>query len=213
MTPFLEMWRRRVALLAVAGLFAIGNLALFWGYRSSTQTRRAALEARRDELRRTVEASEAEATRLAGQRERLSGVSSAIEEFYGRRIGPERETLAPVVAEVHAILKDTGVAAQQISYATTQAPKLPLLQMRIAFTVQCDYARFKRLLHAFESSHRWIVVRDVSISRDADRPGSVQVQMEAVTYFSEPAGAPVTESKPAKAGAARKAPAVARKAG
>ncbi len=213
MSALLSTWRRRLPLLAVAGLFAVGNLALFWGYRSSTQIRRAALEARRDELRRTVEASEAEATRLAGQRERLSGVSSAIEEFYGRRIGTERETLAPVVAELHAILKDTGVAVPQISYATAQVPKLPLLQMRITFTVQCDYARFKRLLHAFESSRRWIVVRGVSIGRDADRPGSVQVQLEAVTYFSEPEGAQAPQSRPAKAGAARSAPAVARKAG
>jgi len=213
MSPFLALWRRRLPLLAAAGLFAAGNLALFWGYRSSTEARRAALEARRDELRRSVDAAESEATRLAGQRERLSGVSSAIEEFYGHRVGPEREMLAPVVAELHAILKETGVAAPQISYATTQAPKLPLLQMRIGFSVQSDYGRLKRLLQAFESSRRWIAVRDLSIGRDADRPGAVQVQLDLVTYFSEPEGAPGPEKKPEKAGVAGKPAAAPRKAG
>jgi hypothetical protein len=59
---------------------------------------------RRDELKRSVEAREAEATRLSGQRERLSGVSEAMEEFYGRRIGTQEETLASLVADLHAAL-------------------------------------------------------------------------------------------------------------
>ncbi len=179
------MWRRRLPLLAAALLFAGGNLALLLGYRSITQTRREALEARRDGLKSSVEAREAEAERLSGQEERLSGVSSAIEEFYGRRIGPERETLAPIVDELHAILKETGVAATQISYTTTAVEKLPIAQMRINFSIKCDYARFKKLLRAFESSRRWIVVRDVSISRDTEQSGSVLVQLDLVTYFAE----------------------------
>lgn len=213
MIPRLRMWRRRLPLLAAASVFAAGNLALFLGYRSSTQTRRAGLEARRDDLRRSVDAREGEATRLTAQRERLSGVSSAIEEFYGRRIGTERETLAPVVAEVHAILKEAGVSAPQISYTTTPAQKLPLVQMRIAFSVRCDYPRFKQLLRAFEGSRRWIVVRDVSINRDNERPGSVQVQIDLVTYFSEREGAPGSPEKPEKAGKADKGAVPARKTG
>lgn len=185
-----SMWRRRLPLLTGAFLFAAGNLALFFGYRSSTEARRTALEARRDDLRRTVEAHEAEAAKLAGQRGRLSEVSSAIEEFYGKRIGPERETLAAVVGELHAILKEAGVAAPQISYATAVVQKLPLSQMRISFPVRCDYARFKKLLHAFEASRRWLVVRGISIGKDTDQPGSVQVQIELVTYFAEREGAP-----------------------
>ena len=50
-------------------------------------TRREALEARRDALTARRRGEEAEAAQLAGQRDRLTGVSSAIDEFYGHRIG------------------------------------------------------------------------------------------------------------------------------
>jgi Tfp pilus assembly protein PilO len=191
---------RRLPLVLAAVLFAAGNLGVFLTYRSSTQTRRAALEARRDELRRGVEAREAEAARLTGQRERLGGVSAAMEAFYGKRIGRERETLAPVVAEVHAILKEAGVATPQISYSTIPVSKLPLVQMRIGFAIHCDYPRFKKLLRGFEASRAWLVVRDISISRDSSQPGQVQVQIELVTYFAERGDFPAPEnSTPRKA--------------
>ena len=176
---------RRLWLLVAAVLFAGGNLAFFLAYREGSQTRRAALEARRDALKQSVQSAEAEAARVAAQKDRLGGVSAAMEEFYGHRIGTERESLAPIVDEIHSILKDTGVAAPQISYSTAPLPKLPLAQMRITFSVRCDYARFKQLLRAFEASRKWIVVKDVAISRDPDKPGSVQVQIDLVTYFSD----------------------------
>jgi len=212
----LGVWGRRLPLLAAAVLFAGVNLAVFLAYRSSTQTRRAALEARRDELKGVVEKQEADAARVASQRERLGGVSAAMETFYGKRIGRERETLAPVVAEVHAILKDAGIAAPQISYQTGPYLKLPLVRMTISFSVHSDYARFKRLLRAFETSKAWLVVRDISISRDSVQPGQVQVQVELVTYFAERDEAPAPEKPPpgkASAGARGKAPAQTRRTG
>ena len=196
----LSVWRRRLPLVAAAVLFAAGNLAVFLTYRSSTQTRRAALESRHVELKGAVQAQEAEAARLSGQRERLGGVSAAMDAFYRKRIGGERETLAPVVAEVHAILKEAGVAAPQISYSTVVVPKLPLLQMRVSFGVHCDYPRFKKLLRGFEASRAWLVVRDISISRDSAQPGQVQVQIELFTYFAERGDMPAPEnSAPRKA--------------
>ena len=93
-----------------------------------------------------------------------------------------------------------GVAAPQISYTTVAMPKLPLVQMRIVFTVRCDYGRFKQLLRSFESSSKWLAIREVAIARDNERPGSVQVQMDLVTYFAEAGGSSVeTEAGPATA--------------
>lgn len=182
---------RALTLLAAAALFAGANLAFFLVYRSGSESRRAALEARRDALKQSVVSGETEADRISQQKDRLGGVSEALAEFYGRRIGTERETLASVVDEVHSILKETGVAAPTISYSAVAMGKLPLEQMRIVFTVRCDYGRFKQLLRAFESSSKWIAVREVAISRDNDRPGSVQVQLDLVTYFAEGPGSSV----------------------
>jgi Tfp pilus assembly protein PilO len=187
MSTLPPLWRRQLTLLAAAILFAAGNLAFFLVYRSGWQARRESLEVRREDLRHAAEAKEAEAEKLTAQRERLSGVSSAIDEFYGHRIGPERETLAEIVAELHTVLRDVGVTVPSIGYTTSGVTKLPLTQMRINFSVKCDYPRFKRLLRAFETDKRWIAVHSVSIGRDD--PGSVTVQLELVTYFVEPGAA------------------------
>ncbi|MFY9550849.1 MAG: hypothetical protein WAU32_06835 [Thermoanaerobaculia bacterium] len=207
--------RRRLPLLAAAALFAGGNLALFLTYRSSTHTRREALEARRDDLKRSVAAREGEAAHLSTQKERLGGVSAAMGEFYGRRIGTQRATLAAVVADVHEKLREAGVTTTQISYATSRMQKLPLEQMKIVLPVKCDYARFKRLLRAFESSRRWIAVRTVSIQRDGEQPGAVIVQLELVTYFAEGEdGGPAAPKGPGKPPPPKAAGAVpARRAG
>jgi hypothetical protein len=196
----------RLPLVVAALAFAGANVAFFLTYRSGFAERRAVLESRRDELQKNVEAVEKEATRVAGQKERLGGVSGAIEEFYGHRIGSERETLAPVVAEIHEIVKDAGVAVPQISYTTAPMTKMPLSEMRIVFTVRCDYPRFKRLLREFETSPKWLAIRDVGITRDSERPGSVQVQLGLVTYFTEaggpPADGPPEQRRPQAAAAA-----------
>ena len=123
------------------------------------------------------------------------------------------------MAEVHAILKEAGVAVPQIAFATTPVMKLPILQMRVTFAVHCDYPRFKRLLAAFEASKAWLVVRDISINRDSSQPGQVQVQIELVTYFAEREEPGAAPEKPAPGKAADgvkgkgKAAAASRRAG
>ncbi len=178
------IWVRRAGLLAVAGLLLSCNLGFFLWYRSTARERREALEARRAALAQEVEARGEEAAKLAGQRDRLSQVSSTINEFYQSRVGPRRERLAPFLEELHAVLQRVGVSPGQISYVTAPVSNLPLTEMLITFSFKHDYRKFKQLLAAFEADRKWIVVRDVGLSRDPDVPGSVQVRMALATYFS-----------------------------
>ena len=188
-------WNRRMPLALAALLLAAANAVIFLGYRSSTNERRAALEARRDDLARTVASREAEAEKLSTQNQRLSGVSEAMEEFYGHRIGTQEETLAGLVADLHEALKEAGIETSQISYATAPVVKLPLTRMRVTFGVKSDYGRFKKFLKILETGRRWIAVESVAIRRDTEQPGSVYVQMELATYFAEPSSpAPSTQS-------------------
>jgi Tfp pilus assembly protein PilO len=199
---------RRFAVPAAAAAFAAANLVFFLTYRSTFQDRREALETRREELKRSVHERELEAARLEAQKKRLNGVSTAIDEFYNRQIGTQRETLAAVVDDIHAALKTAGVTTSQISYTTLAVEKLPLTQMRIMFSIRCDYDRFKHLLEVFETGPRWLVLRGVGITRDNEVPGSVQVQLELVTFFSDrpgPAGPAPAPDEAAKAGESGKA--------
>jgi hypothetical protein len=193
-----NVWRRRAGLLAVATLFLLANIGFLVGSRSIRAARKQALEARRSGLTSEVTALEAEAKRLVEQRDRLAQVSSAIEEFYGRRVGSQRETLAPVVEEIHAVMKKHGVAPSSIGYSTAPLPSLPLSQMSIGFSFKSDYARFKRLLNAFEVNRKWIVVREVSLTRDSEATGEVQVHLVLGTYFSNDEKRPVPPVVPAQ---------------
>lgn len=179
-----NIWRRRAGLLALASLFLLANLGFLLGSRSIRAARKQALEARRATLTHEVAAREAEAKKLVEERDRVAKVASVIDEFYGRRIGSRRETLAPIVEEIHSVIRKAGIAPRSISYATKSLQTLPLSEMEISFGFQSDYARFKRLLAAFESNSRWIVVRGVSLSRNSEVPGEVQVRLSLATYFS-----------------------------
>ena len=177
MSGVFEAWRRRSAWLLAAGIFLAANGAFFFWYRGTGRDRQEALEARRLSLEGAVAAAEKDAAHLDGQSRRLSQVSAAIQEFYGKRVGTRRATLAPIVDEIHATLKRAGIAPGSISYGIKTMKKLPLSDMTAAFSFVADYARFKRLLDYFETGPRWIVVRDIGISRQTDVPGAVEVRI------------------------------------
>jgi Tfp pilus assembly protein PilO len=169
--------------LALSGLLLAGNLAFFLWYRSTARQREQALEARRVALQREVEAAESEAARLGRQRDHLSQVSAALDEFYGKRVGPGRDTLAPLVEEIHSVLRRVGISPAQITYSAAALKDLSLTELRISFSFKNDYARFKQLVSALETNRRWLVVRGVSLARDTEAPGSVQVQMQVSAFF------------------------------
>ena len=178
------VWRRRSAWLFAAGFFLVANAIFFFWYRGTGRLRQEGLESRRASLTAQVNDAEREAERLQGQSARLSRVSAALDEFYGKRIGTERATLAATVDEIHDILKRAGIAPTQISYQTKPLPKLDLSEMLAAFSFAADYQKFKHLLDLFETGPRWIVVREIALARDGEVPDSVQVRMAIATYFA-----------------------------
>src|SRR5262249_61576723 len=91
---------------------------------------------------------EKEAARLKEQRDRIAGVNRTIQEFYGRKVGRRRESLAPVVDEMHNVFRKTGLFPLQISYVTQPLESLALTEMLVSFGLTTDYPTFKRLLAA-----------------------------------------------------------------
>ena len=179
-----RIWAKRAGLLAAAGVLLLGNLGFFVWYRGTARDRRAALELRRAALEKQLQTKEQEANKLASDVERLSEVRLALDKFYGQSVGVSRETLAGFVDELHTILKRVGVSPAQIGYATSSLKDPPITQMVISFNFKGDYGKFKRLLEAIQTDRKWIAIRDIGLARDEDAPGSVQVHISLVTYFS-----------------------------
>jgi Tfp pilus assembly protein PilO len=193
--------RGRIAVVAGAAAFLLLNVAFYMTYASSTGRRRAALEARRGQLAGRVAESSAEAGRLQAQREKLSGVHDAVEEFYGRRVGSREATLAPIVEEIHMLLRRNGAVPTQISYDVEPLEGLPLSRMRIGFSFRGDYGAFKRFLRDVAASKRWLSVQEASVARDPELPGAVEVRIAIATYFS--GEDPNARPAPARASAGR----------
>ena len=179
-----RVWVRRAGLLAAAGVLLAGNLGFFLWYRGTARDRKVTLERRRASLESEVLAREQEAGKLTADRDRLLEVRSAIDRFYGHSVGRQEETLAGIVDEIHAILKRIGVSPAEISYAVSPVPNPPLSQMLMSFGFKGDYSKFKQLLEEIHADRKWLAVRDIGLARDQDTPGSVQVRVSVVTYFS-----------------------------
>ncbi len=179
-----RIWIRRAGLLAAAGILLAGNLGFFLWYRGTARDRKVALEARRAALEREVLAREQEAGKLGTDRDRLLEVRSAIDRFYGHSVGRREDTLAGVVDEIHAILKRVGISTAEISYAMSPVTNPPVTQMQMSFGFKGDYGKFKQLLEEIHADRKWLAVREVGLARDPDTPGSVQVRLSLVTYFS-----------------------------
>lgn len=179
-----RIWIRRAGLLAAAGILLAGNLGFFLWYRGTARDRKVALEGRREALERDVKARELDAKKLAADQARLSEVRSAIDRFYGHSVGRREETLAGIVDELHAILKRVGVSPGEIVYSVNSVTNPPVSQMVVSFSFRGDYGKFKQLLEVIQTGRKWIAVRDISLNRDQDTPGSVQVHLSLVTYFS-----------------------------
>jgi Tfp pilus assembly protein PilO len=179
-----RIWAKRAGLLAAAGLLLAGNLGFFVWYRGTARDRREALEMRRAALEREVHTKEQEARKLSDDRKRLTEVRSALDKFYSHSVGLRRETLAGFVDELHTTLKRVGVSPSEISYSTSVVQDPPISQMLVSFGFKGDYGKLKELLDALQTNRKWIAVRDISLNRDADVPGAVQVRLSMVTYFS-----------------------------
>jgi Tfp pilus assembly protein PilO len=179
-----RIWAKRAGLLAAAGVLLLGNLGFFVWYRGTARDRREAMEQRRAGLEKQLQTKEQEAKKLASDRERLSEVRLALDKFYGQSVGLSRETLAGFVDELHIVLKRVGVSPAQIGYSTSVVKDPPISQMLVSFSFKGDYGKFKKLLEALQTDRKWIAIREIGLSRDEEVPGSVQVRLTLVTYFS-----------------------------
>ena len=179
-----RIWAKRAALLAAAGVLLLGNLGFYVWYRGTARDRKEALERRRAELEHDVQTKEQEAKKLSADSKRLSEVRLALDKFYGQSVGLRRESLAGFVDELHIVLKRVGVSPAQIGYTTTPVKDPPISQMLVSFNFKGDYGKFKQLLEAFQTNRKWIAVRDIGLGRDETIPGTVQVHVSLVTYFS-----------------------------
>lgn len=185
-----DIWRERLWIVGPAVVFFLANSAFFLASRAVDASREAALGKSRETARARFTAAQ-EAVRKAGSEQgHIENVRRAAEEFYGNRIGTVDATMARTVEEIHQVCRKAGVQAHQISYSAKKMAKVPLTEMTITFAVDGDYATLRRLLQGFEQDPRWLVVRQVALSRKSETVGEGNVSLTLATYFYQSAKDP-----------------------
>ncbi|MGH9440736.1 MAG: hypothetical protein ACRD16_00515 [Thermoanaerobaculia bacterium] len=193
-----SLWREKIWLLAPAILFFLANLVYFLAGRAVDASRSEALIRSRDNARSRVEAAIQAEKKAAADAERVEKVRRAEEEFFGKRIGTLNDTIAATVADIHRVSRNANASPHAITYSVAMRRNVPLTEMSISFGVAGDYRTLRRLLQSFENDSRWIVVRQVQLSRAGETVASGNIHLSLSTYFYE-GNLPEKGVEPAKA--------------
>ncbi len=199
-----SLWRSRAALFAALGLLLVANLGVLVVYRVFYDVRLAGLEETRRDLEQRRDTARAAVSRSRETERRLQALKTALDEFYGDVLGTRKERLANLVEDIDAITRKAGFSPSTITYAEDSVPGAD--RMTMSFQVEGRYADIKKLLHAFESSPRFLVPERVQVTLDENVPDVLRVSL-AVSHFFR-----IDGSRPAKRpprSAVRPAPAAA----
>jgi Tfp pilus assembly protein PilO len=222
MTGARSPWRQRVRAFAVLGAVVLLDAGALVAYSGFYDTNIKALEETQKDLETKRDAARASLDQLSETEKRLDQLSVSLDDFYAKALGTRRERLAPLIEEIHTITQKAGLRPESISYAAKEVPGAD--SIRLAFRVSGRYADIRRLLAAFESNARFLVVDTVGIGGLSEVDGeTLDVSLQVAHFFRDagarsprrrveaadaeraaaPASAPVATAAPA---AARKAP-------
>jgi Tfp pilus assembly protein PilO len=176
-----SLWKSRAALFAALGLLLLANLAVLVVYRAFYDVRLASLEETRRRLEQRRDGARAVVARSRETERRLEELKKGLDEFYGDVLGTRRERLATLVEDVDAITRKAGFAPSTITYAEDSVPGAD--RMTISFQVEGRYADIKKLLHAFETSPRFLVPERVQVALDENVPDVLRVSLAVSHYF------------------------------
>jgi len=204
-------FRDRKVLFAVLLVLLAVDVAVLVSYRTFYGVRLRALVAeqdalvkRRDEVRRAAAAAAASERKLFETQETLTT-------FFGETLGKREERIAPLLEEIYATTRESGLRPDSISYASVDEPGTDALTM--TFAVAGPYRDVKRLLAALEQSKRFLVVERLALSGGAEAdPEAVKVGLTVTNYFRPGSLRPIRKVRDT-GGASAARPGAAAKAG
>lgn len=181
-----SLWREKAWIVAPAVLFFAGNLAYFLAGRAVDRSRAETLERTKSSAATRFEAAEQDKARARTEADHIEDVRRAEKEFFGTRVGTLEDSVASLVEDIHRVCEKAGPVPHQISYGVRDRPNVPLQEMTISFGVDGNYTTLRRLIAGFENDRRWIVIRQVGLSRRGETTGEGDITLSLATYFFQP---------------------------
>jgi Tfp pilus assembly protein PilO len=196
-------FRDRKVLFGALLVLLVANAAVLLSYRTFYDARlealvaeEAALEARRDLVRRGAEEAAVAERKLFETQETLT-------RFFAETLGEREERIAPLIEEIYRTTRAAGLRPDAISYRSVDEPGTDALTM--TFSVEGGYADVRRLLSEIERSRRFLVVEQLGLAGGSgDDPDLVRVAFTVTNYFRPGALRPIrTVREPLGTGTAR----------
>lgn len=184
-----SLWRSRAALFIALGVLLLANVAVLVVYRVFYDVRLASLEETRQSLAQRRDQARLAVERSREAERRLVELKNGLDEFYGDTLGTRKERLASLLEDVDGITKRAGFSPPTVTYAEDAVPGAE--RMTISFQVEGRYADVKKLLHAFETSPRFLVPERVQVSLDENVPDVLRVSLAVSHYFRTEGPRPV----------------------
>lgn len=198
MTEHRTAWRARAGLFAVLGGLLLVNGAVLVTYDLFFDVRIQALSESRRELEARRDAARAAAAKVKENERRLGKLQEELDGFFSTTLGTRRERLAPLIEDVHAITRKAGFAPDSFQY--NEGAEVPGAErIAVAFRVEGRYAEIKRLLAAFESNPRFLILERVEVGSGDAEPDLLKVGLVVAHYFRSETARPVR--RPSRSGA------------
>jgi Tfp pilus assembly protein PilO len=168
-------WAAPLALVVVAGAALLvyqlrysGRVAALDSRLERTHAQLASLSARRTELEHSVE-------RARGNRE-------ALQALYRGPLGPERDRVTRMIAEVKQLAGRAGMRPDAISYPTEEIKEYNLVKKSVVFGVGGTYDGLRQLIDFLELSSSFLTLEQISLG-EASGGASLAIRLQISTLF------------------------------
>ncbi len=180
------IWKEKRWLLLVLGGFLLANLLFFVTYRVRFQQRVESLDARLDQTREQLASARAARTgaekELAVYRQIITTVDRVYDDWWGT---PE-DRLAPLLIELRALARRSGLIPRSISYSQAEAKRDgDTSSLTIAFGVAGSYDQIRRLINLLELSDQFVIIDEITLGKGSGDALYLNIRLR--TLFNNPA--------------------------
>jgi Tfp pilus assembly protein PilO len=188
------IWKEKRWLLAILGALLVGNLLFFVTYRVRFQQRVEALDGRLDQTNEQL--VQARSARVAAEKELAvhRQIVTAVEQVYDGWWGTPEQRLAPLLIELRALAKRSGLIPRSISYdQSAQKKDGDTSELGISFGVSGSYDDIRRLINLLELTDQFVIIDEITLGQGGGSALTLNIRLR--TLFRAPA-APVGGGAP-----------------
>lgn len=185
------IWREKRWLLAILGALLVVNLLFFVTYRVRFQQRVEAFDARLDQTREQL--VQARSARVAAEKDLAvyRQIVNTVEQVYDRWWATPEERLAPLLIELRALAKRSGLIPRSISYdQRDQQKEGDTSSLSIAFGVAGSYDEIRRLINLLELSNQFVIIDEITLGQGGGSALHLNIRLR--TLFRAPEPSPPT---------------------